>query len=60
MVIYPNQTLPENIINQQAAKYITNLYETSAKTTVTNNSISYNYATNVSLMNDKKGGATTN
>lgn len=57
MVIYPNQTLPENIINQQAAKYITNLYETSAKTTVTNNSINYNYATNVSLMNDRKGSS---
>lgn len=57
MVIYPNQTLPENIINQQAAKYITNLYETSAKTTVTNNSINYNYAISKSLMNDRKGSS---
>lgn len=57
MVIYPNQTLPENIINQQAAKYITNLYKTSAKTTVTNNSINYNYAISKSLMNDRKGSS---
>lgn len=57
MVIYPNQTLPENIINQQAAKYITNLYETSTKTTVTNNSINYNYAISKSLMNDRKGSS---
>ena len=57
MAIYPNQTLPENIINQQAAKYITNLYETSAKTTVTNNSINYNYAISKSLMNDRKGSS---
>mgnify|MGYP003218369517 FL=1 len=57
MAIYPNQTLSENVINQQATKYITNLYETSTKTTVTNNSINYNYAISKSLMNDRKGSS---
>ena len=38
------------------AKYITNLYTNASKSTVTNNSITYNYATDVSLMNDRLGG----
>ena len=41
-----------------AAAYITNLYNNAAKTVVTNNSIDYNYATSVSLMNDRLGGTT--
>ena len=41
------------------ADYITNLYTNASKTTVTNNSIKYNYASSVSLMNDKLGGTTT-
>ena len=41
------------------AKYITNLYTNASKSTVTNNSITYNYATDVSLMNDRLGGTTT-
>ena len=38
-----------------AAETITNLYTTAAKTPVTNNSIDYNTAPSVSLMNDRKG-----
>ncbi len=41
------------------ADYITNLYTTSSKSTVVNNSITYNYAPSVSLMNDRLGGTTT-
>ena len=41
------------------ADYITNLYTNASKTTVTNNSIKYNYASSVSLMNDRLGGTTT-
>jgi len=40
------------------AKYITNLYANASKSTVTNNSITYNYATSESLMNDRLGGTT--
>ena len=40
------------------ADYITNLYTSASKTTVTNNSITYNYATSESLMNDRLGGTT--
>ena len=38
---------------------INNLYTTTTKKTVTNNSITYNYASDASLMNDRKGGTTT-
>ena len=41
-----------------AAAYITNLYNNSNKTVVQNNNIDYNYATSVSLMNDRLGGTT--
>ena len=41
------------------ADYITNLYTNAEKTTVTNNSIKYNYASSVSLMNDRLGGTTS-
>lgn len=40
------------------AKYITNLYTNADKTKVTNNSIEYQYATSVGLMNDRLGGTT--
>lgn len=43
-----------------AAQMITNLYNNSDKTAVTNNSITYNYATSVNLMNDRKGSMSTN
>ena len=39
-----------------AADYITDLYTEAAKKTVTNNSITYNTAPSVSLMNDRLGG----
>ncbi len=42
-----------------AAQMITNLYNNSDKTAVTNNSITYNYATLVNLMNDRKGSMST-
>ena len=42
-----------------AAEYITKLYTNASKTTVTNNSITYNTAPSVSLMNDRLGGTTT-
>ena len=41
------------------AEYITNLYTNASKSTVTNNSITYNYASSESLMNDRLGKATT-
>ena len=41
-----------------AADYITDLYTGAAKETVTNNSITYNTAPSVSLMNDRLGGTT--
>ena len=41
------------------ADYITNLYTNASKTTATNNSITYNYATSVSLMNDRLGSSST-
>ena len=46
-------------IVETAAVHITNLYNNASKTTVTNNSITYNTAPSVSLMNDKLGGTTT-
>ena len=41
------------------ADYITNLYTNASKTKAQNNGIDYNYASSVSLMNDKLGGTTT-
>ena len=38
---------------------ITNLYKSASKETVTNNSITYNKAPSVNLMNDRLGGTTT-
>ena len=40
-------------------KYITNLYNKTNKSTVVNNSITYNYASSESLMNDRLGGIIT-
>ena len=42
-----------------AAETITNLYTNASKEAVTNNSITYNTAPSVSLMNDRLGGTTT-
>ncbi len=49
----------KNIIDENAATYISSLYTNASKSTVTNNSITYNYATSVNLMNDRLGGTTT-
>jgi len=38
---------------------VKNIYTTSSKTTVKNNGIVYNYAKSVSMMNDRKGGSTS-
>ena len=59
MQIIPNQSLPGNVVNQNAAAYITNLYKVSDKETVTNNGITYNTVPGRSLMNDRKGGTTS-
>ena len=40
-------------------RYISELYNNSSKTIVTNNDIDYNYATSVYLMNDRLGGITS-
>lgn len=40
------------------AIYIMNLYNNATKTQITNNSIKYNYATSLGIMNDRKGGVT--
>jgi len=49
---------PTSNYGVSAASYITNLYNNATKTIVTNNNIDYNYATSVSLMNDRLGGTT--
>ena len=59
MQIIPNQSLPGNVVNQNAAAYITNLYKVLDKETVTNNSITYNTVPSRNLMNDRKGGTTS-
>ena len=41
------------------ADYITNLYVNASKTKAKNNRIEYNYASSVSLMNDRLGGTTS-
>ncbi len=45
----------KNIIDENAVDYITNLYTDSTKTTVTNNSITYQYDTTDNLMQDTAG-----
>ena len=44
---------------ETVAKYITKLYTNAEKTTVTNNSITYNTAPSVGLMNDRLGSSGT-
>ena len=48
-----------SLVKDSAATYITDLYTNASKTEVTNNSITYNTASSVSLMNDRKGSAST-
>ena len=46
-------------IRKSGAQMITNLYNSSTKTTTTVNSITYNLASSVGLMNDRKGSMST-
>ena len=59
LVVPSGVTLVTDTYTPTAATYITNLYTSALKTTVTNNSITYNTAPSVSLMNDRLGGTTT-
>ena len=56
MTMVPNAEL---MFGKNLLEYINNLYSSSTKTTVTNNSITYNYATSESLMSDRKGNSST-
>ena len=56
MTMVPNTELA---FGKNLLEHITNLYNDNTKTTVTNNSIKYNYATSVNLMNDRLGSSTT-
>ena len=47
-------TVPVNLVT-----HITKLYTSATKTEVTNNSITYNYAASVNLMNDRLGSMST-
>ena len=47
------------IIRKSGVQKITNLYNSSTKTTTTVNSITYNLASSVGLMNDRKGSMST-
>ena len=58
MKLISGDNKPE-VTSTSIADYITNLYTNASKSTVTNNSITYNYAPSVSLMNDRLGGTTT-
>ena len=49
-----------SMIPTSAAQKIINLYTNASKSTVTNNSTTYNTAPSVSLMNDRLGGTTEN
>ena len=44
---------------QNISEYIKNLYTNASKTEVVNNSITYDYASSVSLMNDRLGGTSS-
>lgn len=59
MTIVPQTVLGERQINTNAASYITKLYSTTKKSTVTNNSITYNTSPSQLLMNDRKGSSST-
>ena len=49
---------PTTNYGTSASSYIVNLYNNADKIEVENNNIKYNYATSVSLMNDRLGGTT--
>ena len=57
MIRVPQRVLGERQINTNAATYIKKLYSTTQKSTVTNNSITYNTSPSQLLMNDRKGSS---
>lgn len=59
MTIVPQTVIGERQINTNAATYIYKLYSTTEKSTVTNNSITYNTSPSQLLMNDRKGSSST-
>ncbi len=59
MTLIPQTVLGERTINTNAASYITKLYSTTEKSTVINNSITYNTSQSQLLMNDRKGSSST-
>lgn len=59
MTIVPQVVIGERQINTNASTYIKKLYSTTEKSTVTNNSITYNTSQSQLLMNDRKGSSST-
>ena len=59
MTLVPQTVLGERKINTNASSYITKLYNTTEKSTVTNDSITYNTSPSQLLMNDRKGSSST-
>ena len=59
MIRVPQVVIGERQINTNAATYIKKLYSTTEKSTVTNNSITYNTSQSQLLMNDRKGSSST-
>ena len=58
LIIPQGITLVTEMTTVNLAQYIKNLYNDASKVPVSNNGINYNYATSVSLMNDRLGGTT--
>ena len=59
MIRVPQTVIGERQINTNAVTYIKKLYSTTEKSTVTNNSITYNTSPSQLLMNDRKGSSST-
>ena len=59
MTLVPQTVLGERTINTNAATYITKLYSTTEKSTVSNNSITYNTSPSQLLINDRRGSSST-
>lgn len=57
MTLVPQTVLGERTINTNASTYITKLYSTTKKSTVSNNSITYNTSPSQLLINDRKGSS---
>ena len=57
VVISNSMTLVPNKEMKSLAETITKLYTNATKTAVINNGVTYNYATSVGLMNDRKGSS---